>query len=665
MKKIISLFLVLGLSISCLVGCTEEKKPVVDKPEIVDKIEVVDRKKVEVDSIKNIEVIKYSEDDVIFKSILNNDNVNQEKIKEYGYTLYPTNEYLLPLDVEVDCKLKTVYLQKDSFWEDRIYAEQMPIIFNSTKGDLYAAAAEPSFMDSLGYAVGGLFESKSESVDASMTNDAIIEYSEPEIEDIDFNTSEYKDVNESGYLSVKNNPLSTFAADVDTASYTNIRNVLKNNLICEYFNEEEFHDVRIEEMLNYFDYNFSNSETEEYLDGKFSITTEIGDTLWDKDTKLMAVNVKARELPIEQHSGSNIVFLIDTSGSMFSVDKLDLLVESLKLLTEQLTEKDTISIVTYASNDRVVIDGVSGSEKEKIIEALESLEAGGSTNGEGGIKRAYEVAEKYKENHSNSRIIMCSDGDLNVGISSEDALIDLIEKKRETGVYLSVLGFGDGNYKDNKMEALADNGNGNYYYIDTLKEGYKVLVEDLMSTMVTIGDDVKFQLEFNPKYIKGYRKIGYENRDLADEDFENDAKDAGEVGYGHEVTVIYELVMVDSQKDISEKDLKYQDDVEVDSEDWLTVSIRYKEHDEDSSKLIEKVVNEKDYLTENTDDYKFVSSVVGFGLIMNDSKYVNDLELSRIIEELDALDLSYDEDKKELLALVYAYNNILEYKNKD
>ena len=350
---------------------------------------------------------------------------------------------------------------------------------------------------------------------------------------------------------------------------------------------------------------------------------------------------------------------------MFSVDKLDLLVENLKLLTEQLTEKDTISIVTYASNDRVVIDGVSGSEKEKIIEALESLEAGGSTNGEGGIKRAYEVAEKYKENHSNSRIIMCSDGDLNVGISSEDALIDLIEKKRETGVYLSVLGFGTGNYKDNKMEALANNGNGNYYYIDTLKEGYKVLVEDLMSTMVTIGDDVKFQLEFNPKYIKGYRKIGYENRDLADEDFENDAKDAGEVGYGHEVTVIYELVMVDSQKDISEKDLKYQDDVEVDSEDWLTVSIRYKEHGEDSSKLIEKVVNEKDYLTENTDDYKFVSSVVGFGLIMNDSKYVNDLELSRIIEELDALDLSYDEDKKELLALVYAYNNILEYKNKD
>lgn len=480
---------------------------------------------------------------------------------------------------------------------------------------------------------------------------------------IDFNTSEYKDVKETGYLSVKNNPLSTFSADVDTASYTNIRKVIKDSLAAEYFDEDEFHDVRIEEMLNYFDYSFSNSETYEYLDGKFAITTEIGDTLWDKDTKLMAVNVRAKDLPKEEHKGSNIVFLIDTSGSMFSYDKLDLLVESLKLLTEQLTEKDTISIVTYASNDRVVIDGVNGSEKEKIIEALESLEAGGSTNGEGGIKKAYEVAEKYKENHSNSRIIMCSDGDLNVGISSEDKLIDLIEKKRETGVYLSVLGFGTGNYKDSKMEALANNGNGNYYYIDTLKEGYKVLVEDLMSTMVTIGDDVKFQLEFNPKYIKGYRKIGYENRNLEDEDFENDKKDAGEVGYGHEVTVIYELVMVDSEKEINEKDLKYQEDVEVDSEDWLTISVRYKEHGEKTSKLIEKTVSEKDYLSENTDDYKFVSSVVGFGLIMNDSEYKNNLEISTVIKELEKLNLSSDENKKELLALVYGYNNIIDYKD--
>lgn len=654
--KILSLLLTVCLSIGCLTGCTVDNKPVVEKPEIVDKVEVIEREKVDVESVKNVEVINYSEEDEVFQYLSlksTNEEVNFENVKETGYTLYPTNEYLIPMDILVDGVLKTIYLQKDSIIGYRMYNEEdLALIFNSTKADLYSAA-KPSLMDSLSGAVSGLFES--ESVDSS------IEVYPTEV--IDFNTSEYKDVKETGYLSVKNNPLSTFSADVDTASYTNIRKVIINSLAAEYFDEEEFHDVRIEEMLNYFDYSFSNSETYEYLDGKFAITTEIGDTLWDKDTKLMAVNVRAKDLPKEEHKGSNIVFLIDTSGSMFSYDKLDLLVESLKLLTEQLTEKDTISIVTYASNDRVVIDGVNGSEKEKIIEALESLEAGGSTNGEGGIKKAYEVAEKYKENHSNSRIIMCSDGDLNVGISSEDKLIDLIEKKRETGVYLSVLGFGTGNYKDSKMEALANNGNGNYYYIDTLKEGYKVLVEDLMSTMVTIGDDVKFQLEFNPKYIKGYRKIGYENRNLEDEDFENDKKDAGEVGYGHEVTVIYELVMVDSEKEINEKDLKYQEDVEVDSEDWLTISVRYKEHGEETSKLIEKTVSEKDYLSENTDDYKFVSSVVGFGLIMNDSEYKNNLEISTVIKELEKLNLSSDENKKELLALVYGYNNIIDYKD--
>ena len=654
--KILSLLLTVCLSIGCLTGCTVDKKPVVEKPEIVDKVEVIEREKVDVESVKNVEVINYSEEDEVFQYLSlksTNEEVNFENVKETGYTLYPTNEYLIPMDILVDGVLKTIYLQKDSIIGYRMYNEEdLALIFNSTKADLYSAA-KPSLMDSLSGAVSDLFES--ESVDSS------IEVYPTEV--IDFNTSEYKDVKETGYLSVKNNPLSTFSADVDTASYTNIRKVIKNSLAAEYFDEDEFHDVRIEEMLNYFDYSFSNSETYEYLDGKFAITTEIGDTLWDKDTKLMAVNVRAKDLPKEEHKGSNIVFLIDTSGSMFSYDKLDLLVESLKLLTEQLTEKDTISIVTYASNDRVVIDGVNGSEKEKIIEALESLEAGGSTNGEGGIKKAYEVAEKYKENHSNSRIIMCSDGDLNVGISSEDKLIDLIEKKRETGVYLSVLGFGTGNYKDSKMEALANNGNGNYYYIDTLKEGYKVLVEDLMSTMVTIGDDVKFQLEFNPKYIKGYRKIGYENRNLEDEDFENDKKDAGEVGYGHEVTVIYELVMVDSEKEINEKDLKYQEDVEVDSEDWLTISVRYKEHGEKTSKLIEKTVSEKDYLSENTDDYKFVSSVVGFGLIMNDSEYKNNLEISTVIKELEKLNLSSDENKKELLALVYGYNNIIDYKD--
>ena len=484
-------------------------------------------------------------------------------------------------------------------------------------------------------------------------------YYEPE----DFNTSEFKEVEESNYLNVLTSPLSTFAADVDTASYTNYRNILRNKLWYTNLRiSEDLHDIRVEEIMNYFDYDFA--EGKNYINDKFVINAEIGDTPWNADSKLLVVNVKAKELPEEEKSGSNLVFLIDTSGSMNQTNKIGLLVDSMKLLVEQLTEEDTVSIVTYASNDRVVLDGVKGSDKEKIIDALDELFAGGSTNGEGGIKKAYKIAQKHMKGHSNSRIIMCSDGDLNVGISSESALIDLISEKRDTGIYLSVLGFGEGNYKDNKMEALANNGNGNYYYIDTLKEGYKVLVEDLSSTLVTIADDVKFQLEFNPEYVKGYRKIGYENRDMANEDFHDDTKDGGEVGYGHEVTVVYELIMNDSDMELGNTDLKYQQSTTTGSSDWLTVSIRYKDHGEKESQLIEYVVDDGNYLLENTDDWRFVSDVIGFALIANNSEYANGLKIDSVIADLDSLNL-VDENKQEFYGLTIGYGLYLDQTEKE
>ena len=472
----------------------------------------------------------------------------------------------------------------------------------------------------------------------------------------EFNTSEYNDVKESGFLSTKTSPLSTFAADVDTASYTNLRAILMDKASeYPYYQSESLHDVRIEEMLNYFDYNFKG-ETK----GDFTVSTEISETPWNSETQLLVINVKAKELPKAEHSGSNLVFLIDVSGSMDSEDKLPLLKESLSLLVEELTEKDTISIVTYSGSERVVLEGASGADKNTILSALNELEAYGSTNGESGLKKAYEIAKKYQDDHSNTRVIMCSDGDLNVGMTSVDDLLDFVEKKRETGIYLSVLGFGLGNYKDNKMETLADNGNGNYHYIDCVDEGKKVLVDDLMSTLVTLADDVKFQIEFNPKFIKGYRKIGYENRNLADEDFEDDTKDGGEIGYGHEVTIVYEIVPADSSFNINDSDLKYQETVaSSNSNEWCTISIRYKPHGKLlsllKSTLLEFVVDETSYTTTPSDDWKFISNVVGFGLIVNESKYKEDLTLNDVIESLNKLELT-DEYKKEFLSLTKKYN---------
>ena len=472
------------------------------------------------------------------------------------------------------------------------------------------------------------------------------------------NSSGHKEVIESGFTDVETNPLSTFAADVDTASYTNFRNIVKEIMKHNYYKDYDyyynvFHDVRIEEMLNYFNYNYKTSND------IFTVNAEISDTPWNEDTQLLVLNVTAKELPKQENEGSNLVFLIDTSGSMRAKNKMELVKESLALLVDELTENDTISIVTYSGTSEVLLDGVNGADKSTILRVVNALTTGGSTNGEGGIKAAYEVAQRYQKTHSNSRIIMCSDGDLNVGITSEEELTKLVEKKRKTGIYLSVLGFGDGNYKDNKMEALADNGNGNYYYIDNIKEGYKVLVEDLMSTLVTVADDVKFQVEFNPEYIKGYRKIGYENRDMADEDFHDDTKDGGEVGYGDSVTIVYEIIPVNSRIRVEEGVNTGETNTDIGDTDWLTVSVRYKEHSEKRSNLIEYIVDDENYTEDPSDNWKFVSNVVGFGLIINDSYYKEELTIDQVIEDLYELDL-VDRDKIELLSLAIAYGECFE-----
>ena len=652
MKRSISLLLVSVMMLSLMSGCgkTETPPQVVPTKPVDVQIGDVDKPEVEKD------VAIYSEKNVL--------KVLKDKGFEdiNNYTIYPTDEYYIPTYLNVDGKLQTVYVGLEDHRNRNYYEEDMlEITFGSVQGDAMSSW-KSAVTNSITSFIGGGSSSNdiAAAQDSFAVSEAVPGYYEPGISYYPpFNTSEFKNVKDSNYLSVITSPLSTFAADVDTASYTNFRSILVDRLSYEsLYLTDDLHDIRIEEMLNYFKYDLGNKV--ETSDGKFTISSEIGQTPWNKDTNLMVVNIKADELNKEEYSGSNLVFLIDTSGSMDSYDKIGLLVESMKLLVEQLTEEDTVSIVTYASNDRVVMEGAKGSEKDRIIDALDDLVAGGGTNGEGGIKKAYDIAQKYMDGHSNSRIIMCSDGDLNVGISSEDDLIDLIEEKRETGIYLSVLGFGSGNYKDNKMEALADHGNGNYYYIDSIKEGYKILVEDLMSTLVTIADDVKFQLEFNPEYVKGYRKIGYENREMANEDFADDTKDGGEVGYGHEVTVVYELVMNDSDMDINGTDLKYQQSTTTNSSDWLTVSIRYKDHGGDTSQLFEYIVNSEQYADDNSDEWKFISNAVALSLIANCSQYIEDYSIDDIVNNLADINLSEDADKTEFEALVRGYKYYLE-----
>ncbi len=452
----------------------------------------------------------------------------------------------------------------------------------------------------------------------------------PAYPETDWNTEEYSHIDENGWKSTATSPLSTFAADVDTASYANLRRMIYNG---ERIPEDA---VRIEEMINYFSYDYPEPRRGE----PFSVTTELANCPWNSDTRLMLVGLKSKDVDMRERADSNLVFLLDVSGSMDSPDKLPLLQRSIRMLCEELSPRDRVSIVTYASGDTVVLEGVSGREKNRISNAIEDLFAGGGTNGSAGINTAYELAEKYYIKGGNNRIILATDGDLNIGITDEGSLARLAEEKAKDGVFLSVLGFGTGNLSVANMQALAEHGNGNYNYIDSIYEARKVLIDQMGGTLFTVAKDVKIQVDFNPEYIKGYRLIGYETRTMAAEDFADDTKDGGEIGAGHCVTALYEIAGKDSDQDIPGEaksrytETKTKTSIFDNTGEFLTVSIRYKEPEGSRSELLEYPVDSRSISKNMSDNMKWASGVAMVGMILRNSPYAKDCEMDDVIAEM-------------------------------
>ena len=432
-----------------------------------------------------------------------------------------------------------------------------------------------------------------------------------------FDTEEYDRIYDHEFLSVLENPLSTFSIDVDAASYSNMRRYINNGTL------PPKDAVRIEELINYFNYDYPQPVNGD----PFSITAEVSDCPWKTSNKLVLLGLQGKIIPTNKLPPSNLVFLIDVSGSMSDPNKLPLLKSAFKLLADQLRKEDRVAIVVYAGAAGLVLSSTAGNEKKAIIDALEKLEAGGSTAGSEGIRLAYNTAQKYFINSGNNRVILATDGDFNIGPSSDAELVRLIEEKRKQGIFLTVLGFGMGNYKDSKMEKLADKGNGNYAYVDNILEAKKVLVNEFGGTLFTIAKDVKIQVEFNPAKVKAYRLIGYENRLLNKEDFNDDRKDAGELGSGHSVTALYEIVLPGTEIDLPDVDsLKYQrtglKDPAVHSDELLTVKFRYKPPSDTASKLIVRTLKDENFAQESVSiNFKFAAAVAQFGMLLRDSKF--------------------------------------------
>jgi len=441
------------------------------------------------------------------------------------------------------------------------------------------------------------------------------------------NEESYKGIAENTFHKAKSDPLSTFSIDVDAASYSNVRRFINGG------NLPETDAVRIEEMINYFDYDYEQPKGNDPV----NIITEMAPAPWNNTHKLVQIGLQAKTVTTEKLPASNLVFLIDVSGSMSAANKLPLLVSSFKLLTDQLREKDKVAIVVYAGNSGVVLPATHGDEKIRIKDALDKLSAGGSTAGGQGIELAYKIASENFIKGGNNRVILATDGDFNVGASSDSDMEKLIEDKRKSGVFLTVLGYGMGNYKDSKMEILADKGNGNYAYIDNLTEARKVLVNEFGGTLFTVAKDVKLQIEFNPALVQSYRLIGYENRLLAKEDFNNDEKDAGEIGSGHSVTALYEIIPtgVKDSFTTSVDDLKYQNTNPSNSggaDELLTIKLRYKEPAGSSSKLLVKAVNKNTLSMNSTsDNFRFAAAVAEFGMILKRSAFKQNANFEQVI----------------------------------
>lgn len=434
------------------------------------------------------------------------------------------------------------------------------------------------------------------------------------------NTEEYDFINENGFKDAIKDPLSTFSVDVDRASYSNVRRFLSQN-------QKPYKDaVRIEELINYFDYDYPQP-----TDGHpFSITIEGDVCPWNPARQLVLIGLKGENINEKDIPPSNLVFLIDVSGSMSYENKLPLLKKAFKYLVEQLRPQDRVAIVVYAGAAGLVLESTPGTEKPKITAALDMLQAGGSTAGGAGIELAYKVAKQNYIHGGNNRVILATDGDFNVGVSSSSELVRTIEDKRKDGIFLTILGFGMGNYKDGRMEQLSNAGNGNYAYIDNILEAKKMFGTELWGTLYTIAKDVKIQVEFNPTKVKAYRLIGYENRVLNKEDFNNDKKDAGDIGCGHTVTALYEIIPAESEEQIIDIDpLEYTKPVLAKSNDLMTVKIRYKKPNEDTSLLISQKVDSKKLVRSN--NIQFASSVAEFGMLLRDSEFKGTASFSQSI----------------------------------
>ena len=451
-----------------------------------------------------------------------------------------------------------------------------------------------------------------------------------------FNTETYDHVVDNAFASVADRPLSTFAIDVDTASYSNMRRFIQADQL------PPSGAVRIEEMLNYFRYDYAPPAG----DAPFAAHTEIAACPWNTDHRLVRIGLKGKEIRNEDRPAGNFVFLLDVSGSMNQPNKLPLVIEGMKMLVEQLGENDRVAIVVYAGASGLVLPSTTCDHKETIIAALDKLQAGGSTNGGAGIELAYRTAVANLIRGGTNRVVLCTDGDFNIGTTNQSGLIRLIEAKATSGVFLTVLGFGIGNYKDSKMEKLADKGNGNYGYIDTKSEARKVLVEQLTGTLVTIAKDVKIQVEFNPAKVTAWRLIGYENRLLPKEDFNDDTKDAGEIGAGHTVTALYEIVPAGVAFNAPGVDpLRYQPareagpapaGVKRPSDELMLLKLRYKQPDGESSALLSfPVTDDGGKFAGASEDFRFAASVAAFGMILRNSRYKGDYTIDNVIELAD------------------------------
>ncbi len=442
------------------------------------------------------------------------------------------------------------------------------------------------------------------------------------------NTEAYSHIDENPFLEIARAPLSTFSIDVDTASYSNTRRFLKDGQL------PPKDAVRIEELINYFSYDYPQPVG----DAPFSVTAEISEAPWNPSHRLVAIGLQGKRIPMENMPPANLVFLLDVSGSMNEARKLPLVKSAMKMLAEQLTARDRVAMVVYAGSSGLVLPSTSGDRKGEILAAIDRLDAGGSTNGGEGIQLAYKIAQENFIKNGVNRVILATDGDFNVGVTSEGELVRLIEEKRQSGVFLSVLGFGTGNVKDSTMEKLADKGNGNYAYIDSLGEARKVLGEQIGGTLFTIAKDVKIQVEFNPKQAAAYRLIGYENRLLRDQDFNDDTKDAGEIGAGHTVTALYEVIPFGQKYENPGVDqLKYQQPAQpsemANSNELMTVKLRYKPPTQDQSKLVSvSLADSKGKLANASANFKFASAVAAFGMLLRDSKYKADATYNEVLE---------------------------------